>query len=89
MQSDDLDRRQIAIIRRRIAESAEYLHRLRQRMDANRFPGMDPLRVDVIAALGRMKCLLSELDYLTMKLGGSKPQGRTARDQREDLSDIF
>lgn len=89
MNSDDLDRRQVAILRKRVAEFANYLARVRQRMDANRFPAMDPLRVDVVAAQGRMKCLLGELDYLAMKLGQVKPSAASKRGGPEDLSDIF
>jgi hypothetical protein len=90
MQSSDLNRRQVAILRKRIADFAGYLAKVRQRMDANRFPPMDPLRVDIIAAQGRMKCLLSELDYLAMQLGAMKPSEASKRQPQQDrIEDIF
>lgn len=88
MQSSDLNRGQVAALRRKFVASLRYLAAVRERMDACRFPQTDPLYVSTLQAHGRMRCLIGELDYLLMALGQVKPA--TDRQPREErVEDIF
>ena len=86
MDSRDISRAQAEEMRDRLRTYANYLHRLRRRMDARGFPLSDELLLATDRAYDEARGLVMNLHYLSCKSGVGRPPREAGRN-REDTPD--
>lgn len=81
MRSDQLTGDQVETIAAKVRPSLRYARELQKRMEAEKFPPEDPLRLATIAAGDALQDLLTELHYLSVDPGsaGKIPKTKEAR----------
>lgn len=67
MHSGDLTTEQIEQLRQRLLPALKFVRALLERIDAQKFPLLDPLRMRAVSSLDQLEALQQVLDYLAQQ----------------------